>query len=818
MSQQFVYDIKLSTGISPKSLDPEGFPLVETKYIETAEGHRLSDKLNAVDNQLLLNDQKIDAESVKLQNTIDSNKSDLDSKISEINEHLAQTDNNVSEEITNRQNFGHAVNNELLKVNNRIDEINSIVGDVETTLEVVKVECKNYTDNEVAKEELARQQAITDEASNRAVADSSLQAQIDNKVNFVNYKADKDVTDDAIRSINNTLNSIPNTYATKAEVSGVENTIQGKIDLKLNKAQFDVFESVVDGKFTDIDTEVGSLQQEVTGIKQDYLKSVDRTELENSINSKLSESTFNSYKEQTNSNVQSLSNSITTLNNTVVSNKEECDEKISKKANSSDVYTKTEIDVTINSLQQMVNDISNELDGTVKSAIQEEADRATKAEADLNDKIDTKVDSITYQNKIGELTTAISLKADITTVEVIDLQGKKNSDDIVTINESLATKVDVTAYNSDKSTFALKSEIPSIEGLATIDSVTQIATDVEQLQIGLTELERDKVGQEQLNETITVLNRDISRATESAIEQLQPSIKANTDALKLKADKTELDSYVLKEQLASKQDVVVFTSDVITTTTVGSLQAQTNLKGMTLADIIKSILGVEVKVSEIRLSKTSVNLQTNSSINISAEVLPNDATDKTITWSVDNSDIILSNTTGSTITVTAGSSSITAIITATCSGVTAQCVVNVVGELSAAETIVQNELSMYVTDESGQLVEVPFKVVEVSEEDKDADISESGFYQITDSSGNVVEEGYQSALPRYQDGPLTIALPNILSLSDITLYQYDAIKGTWTQKSTGFLTPSSTQNVDGYTIYEDVNNASAGEHFRFKIN
>ena len=154
MSQQYVYDIKLSTGIAPKSLDPEGFPLVETKYIETAEGHRLSDKLTALDNQLLVNDQKIDAESIKLQNKIDANKDEVDGEISGINGHLIQIDTNLAQEVTDRVNFGHAVNNELLKVNTRIDGIDAVVGDVSTAIESTKSECKSYTDNKVTSEEL----------------------------------------------------------------------------------------------------------------------------------------------------------------------------------------------------------------------------------------------------------------------------------------------------------------------------------------------------------------------------------------------------------------------------------------------------------------------------------------------------------------------------------------------------------------------------------------------------------------------------------------------------------------------------------------
>ena len=52
---------------------------------------------------------------------------------------------------------------------------------------------------------------------------------------------------------------------------------------------------------------------------------------------------------------------------------------------------------------------------------------------------------------------------------------------------------------------------------------------------------------------------------------------------------------------------------------------------------------------------------------------------------------------------------------------------------------------------------------------------------------------------------------------DVTLYQYDALQSKWANRDASFLTASATQNISEYTIYEDSNNASQGEHFRFAI-
>jgi hypothetical protein len=768
MSQQYVYDIKLSTGIAPKSLDPEGFPLVETKYIETAEGHRLSDKLTAIDNQLLVNDQKIDTESIKLQNKIDANKDEVDGEISAINEHLTQTDTNLAQEVTDRVSFGHAINNELLKVNTRIDGIDAAI-------ETTKVECKTYTDNKVSEQALAIQRDLANEADTRQVQDAALQEQIDNKVNFVNYKADKDVTDDAIRSINNTLNSIPNTYATKAEVSGVENTIQGKIDLKLNKAQFDVFESVVDGKFTDIDTEVGSLQQEVTGIKQDYLKSSDKAELENSINSKLSEGTFNSYKEQTNSNVQSLSNSITTLNNTVMSNKEEFEEKTSKKANSSDVYTKTEIDETVNSLQETVNNISSELDGTVKTAIKEEADRAIEAESALDDKIDTKVDSTIYQNKIEEITTDILLKANKQDVEA----------SIGTLN---ANKLDKETYNTEKTQFALKSEIPTLDHLATkaevendVEAIRSI-TDTLGQNIDNIELElNSKVSNEDLSSTVSQIDSKITQAQTNAVNivtsNLAPSIEANTDALNEKADKSSLSEYVKKADIDAKQDVIVFAGDIQTGTTIGGIPAGTNLKGRSLKEILIQMFGVSVPVTGLSLDKNTLTLSLNSSSTLTAQVQPADATNSTVNWVVEGDGATISSNEGHTITVTAGSTAGSAIITATCAEFTASCNVTVEGEIAAIQEILNNNIPAITGTSTDDASEVNWQVIDNATDTTDKTLQ--GFYTYK-SGDDITAAGYQLTVPSATtvEGQV-VYVPAVATVKNVYTWD-DELNKSWT--------------------------------------
>lgn len=716
MSESY-FDIKITSGIEPKGEDSD-FPILKSHHVETAENQRLDDKLVGIDNQFALDNQKIDAESARLDgritttaeelnNKIDANRNEVDDDISAINEHLTQTDANLAQEVTDRVNFGHAVNNEFAKVNSQLEIITENTSGVNNKIESVKVECKNYTDNKVTVEELARQQAVSNEASARSVADSNLQAQLNNKVSVETYNNDKAVTDESIRNLNNKITAIPSTYATKAEVDGVKSEFQGKLDNKLDKVTFDAYKSEAENKLQETNATVSSLQQTVSGIAQDYLKASDKAELQAGI-----------------------------------------------------ATVEGKIDESIAEVVANVEELSNVVTG----------------------------------NK-----------------EAVDI--------------ALEGKLDKSTYESEKVEFALKSEIPSIDNLATRNEVASaveaVESNLDAVESNLSDAVATKVDTITFNNTTATLETKINtarnQAVDTAVGTLEPLIQSNTSAIANKVDLEALENYALKSDLTAKQDAVVFTSDAVTSVEVGSLSSGSNLKDMKLADILKAILGVSIGVSSIHLSQTAVNLMINKSVELTATVLPADATTKTITWSVDNSNVTLSATEGTTIVVTAVASGATATVTAECSGKTAQCAVSVVSELTPSETIISEEIPMYVTDLSGNLVEVPFSMIEIAEADRNKDAVASGFYQITGESGNIIEEGYQSILPIYQDGPLTIALPNILSLNDVTLYQYDALQSKWSNRDASFLTESATQNISEYTIYEDSNNASQGEHFRFAI-
>lgn len=88
--------------------------------------------------------------------------------------------------------------------------------------------------------------------------------------------------------------------------------------------------------------------------------------------------------------------------------------------------------------------------------------------------------------------------------------------------------------------------------------------------------------------------------------------------------------------------------------------------------------------------------------------------------------------------------------------------------------VIENEYSFYALDDNGELKEVAFNPISV--QDKNADITDSGFYQMVNN--DIIEEaGYQDVSP---DGTVNmiyyVALPRILDLNSNTdVYYYSAL-------------------------------------------
>lgn len=119
---------------------------------------------------------------------------------------------------------------------------------------------------------------------------------------------------------------------------------------------------------------------------------------------------------------------------------------------------------------------------------------------EVDGKLDTKLDTSTYNSdKSGfalktELSNYLTVSAATSTYQPIGDYLTSIPSEYVTeseLSESLNDKVDVTAYTQDKSTFALKSEIPDTSNFATNETVNGIETRLQTVETelsGATEL------------------------------------------------------------------------------------------------------------------------------------------------------------------------------------------------------------------------------------------------------------------------------------------------------------------------------------------
>jgi hypothetical protein len=155
----------------------------------------------------------------------------------------------------------------------------------------------------------------------------------------------------------------------------------------------------------------------------------------------------------------------------------------------------------------------------------------------------------------------------------------------------------------------------------------------------------------------------------------------------------DLSSYALKSEVAKKANEVLFTSSKLVTKAMGSFSVGDDVRGLTIAEIIAKLLGLE------------------------AGAEPE----------------------------------------------------GIIGRIMAYET------PMYSIDDSGVLLEVPFKLV-----DGAAAPVESGFYTITDSQGNIVEAGYQDLSVENDAMYYMIAFPKEIDYNTmIEVESWDPVEKIW---------------------------------------
>lgn len=182
-----------------------------------------------------------------------------------------------------------------------------------------------------------------------------------------------------------------------------------------------------------------------------------------------------------------------------------------------------------------------------------------------------------------------------------------------------------------------------------------------------------------------------------ASPQEETTISLDETALNMNAgEEKQLTATVSPEGTAvtwSSDDEAVATVDQngkVTAVEVGTanITAAANGKTATCAVTVE-----EKEVTDIELDNTALNLKAGASGKLTAKVTPDDATDKTVTWSSNNEDVATVDQNGNIAAVTAG----TAKITATAGEQTATCDVTVYevdlqplpepGEVAEGETV-----------------------------------------------------------------------------------------------------------------------------------
>ena len=317
------------------------------------------------------------------------------------------------------------------------------------------------------------------------ITDSELSESLSNKVDISTYNSDKAnfASKDEIPSLDD--------YYTKEQVdSKIDEVITGgDIDLSNYYTKTDS-----DNRYVAKEEGKGLSSNDYTTEEKEKLAGLSNyndTEIKSSIESIQSELN------------DKLNTSVYTAEKTSFATKEELSNKL-------DTSTYTTDKATFALKSELPTDYLTDEDLT---------DYATKTE--LSNKQDTlisgtNIKTINSQSLLGEGNIEITVEGGGITDAPIDekLYGRKNSqwEEIVipdvsnlASKDDLSTKLDTSTYNSDKSNFALKSEIPSLEGYYTKEEVDDL---IENLTIDLGSYD----------DRIEALENEVSGANQTIIE------------------------------------------------------------------------------------------------------------------------------------------------------------------------------------------------------------------------------------------------------------------------------------------------------------
>lgn len=605
-----------------------------------------------------------------------------------------------------------------------------------------------------------------------------------------------------VTAIENVVEDLPS----KASVESVNEVSQRVSNLE---GQLDALDIVTPDELTIALTDVRADIPDVSG----YATKADLSKVETQIPSDyISFDTFNSYVDQVSKTYPtktSVENSLST--------------KADKAATLSgygikDAYTKTEV----NTLIANATLPEGTLEGYVTEA--ELSDKVDEVKAYIDDQ-DTQLNaSIT---SISDSITDLSDDVD-TRISNVLTEAKEYADaqDADTIYDDTQVKADIKV-NSD----AIVAEKTRAEA-----AEATVLQDAKNYADSLGNNYDESGSAAYVLEQATQL---VNTETNRALAAEQSNTKAiNTEKTRAEAAEANLNTLIqnLSTLVDSKANDILWTETASTTITVGKLAEGTDISNWSMAEILKTILGVSnqlvVYPTSIQLNMNSASLKVGETIQLIADVKPDNA--NMYTEVVFNSnDPSIASVDADTGLITANKAGNAIIVAATNQGkVTSNCTIMVTA-LTIVDTIIAEEIPMYAINDEGQVSEIPFKLTTYNDEETfNTDIISdvNGFYQVKDSEGNLIESGYQLIAAEYADAPEVLALPKPLTLKDIIVKTYDTLSSSWVEVSLDYDFVLGTNDdlvnyglvvdptlFDTYNVYYKPNGGASGASYRFVI-
>lgn len=390
--------------------------------------------------------------------------------------------------------------------------------------------------------------------------------------------------------------------------------------------------------------------------------------------------------------------------------------------------------------------------------------------------------------------------------EVVQQQSAGNNVKILQLDEELIDvnqridNIDLTPYATKEEVTAVEEKIPSTEGLATKQELDDAIAAIEHPTVDLegyaTENYVDtKFAEIKVPTAVSELNNDAGYITANDIPEVNLSnyyTKSETETLVNEAvngieipDTTgfitmgdvEAKGYLTSDDIADKADKSELAS-LATKEEVEAVEGKIpSLENYaTKQDVADAVAGIEIpEVPEVNLENYHTKAEITELLGVKANEVPF-KTAKFVTHAIGD---FVSGDNVIDLTIAQLFAKLLGLVDEP--GETPEepdepVEPDVPEEFdSVAEKINTTQLPMYSVTSEGDLVPVAFKLV-----DKDAEPTESGFYAVKDTEGNIIQAGYQDLTTDNDEMYYAIALPKEVDYDTaVTLYSWDPDDKVW---------------------------------------